>query len=113
MNRAMNLAELSTATQKHGAVIVIGGSVMGVGVNVNKNDPNYAGENTVKFSVHAEEAALRACKGANLRRATIYVARVNKKGEPAMSKPCLRCQKAIKDAGIRKVVYTIDSSMEL
>lgn len=86
---------------------------MAVGINANKNDPAFMGKTDVHFSVHAEEAALRACKGANLKRATIYVARLSKRGEPAMSKPCERCQKAIKAAGIRKIVYTVSNEMTL
>lgn len=108
----MKVADFSTCTQRHGAMIVRGGAVMAIGVNKNKNNPTFVGEATKNWSVHAEVAAIRACKGADLSNATIYVARINKKNAPLMSKPCANCEKAIKDAGIKKVVYTIDSMME-
>lgn len=108
----MKLAEYSTCKQQHGAIIIKGGSVLSVGINRNKNNPTFVGEATKNWSVHAEAAAIRACKGADLRNATIYVARINNSGKPMMSKPCLKCEKAIREAGIKKVVYTIDSIME-
>lgn len=104
----MKLAEFSTCKQQHGAIIIKGGSVLSVGVNCNKNDPTFIGEATKNWSVHAEIAALRVLKDTNLKNATIYIARINKRGKPMMSKPCPKCEKAIKNAGITKIVYTID-----
>jgi deoxycytidylate deaminase len=45
---------------------------------------------------------------ADPRGATIYVARVNRTGEPRMSKPCSACARALKDAGVSKIIYTIN-----
>lgn len=91
---------------KHGAVIVRGGSVISVGINKNRNHPTVVSSEHIKThcSVHAEVDAIRKVK--NAKGATIYVARVNKSGGDLLSRPCDRCHKAIKDAGIRKVVYT-------
>ena len=111
LKRAMKLAKISTCKQKHGAIIIKGGSVLSVGINRNKNNPTFVGEATKNWSVHAEAAAIKACAGADLRNAIIYVARINKAHEPMMSKPCQKCEKLIREAGIRKVVYTIDSQM--
>lgn len=36
----------------------------------------------------------------------IYVARVDKKNKPQLSRPCSKCMKTIADAGIREVWYT-------
>lgn len=103
----MKVAELSTAKQRHGAVIYKGGSVLSVGVNAVHNDPLFTGEFTRNPNTHAETQAIRACSpDIDLSNATLYVARVNKRGEPMYSKPCKTCQEAIDLAGIKKVIYT-------
>jgi len=43
----------------------------------------------------------------------LYVARVNNRGEQKMSRPCPQCMQLLIDAGIKRVVYTIDSTIEL
>ena len=113
LNQALRIAENSECRQRHGAVLTQGGRVLGIGVNVNKNDPVYSGENQLAFSIHAEEAAIRAWGGSGLKGATMYVARLGKKGIPLNSRPCAKCQKMLKAAGIRRVVYTIDNEMEI
>lgn len=113
LNQALRIAENSECRQRHGAVLTQGGRVLGIGVNVNKNDPVYSGENQLAFSIHAEEAALRSWGGSGLKGATIYVARLGKRNIPLNSKPCASCQKMLKEAGVRRVVYTIDNEMEL
>jgi len=91
---------------KHGAVIVKGGRVIGVGINKNRNHPTIVSSEHIKdhCSVHAEIDALRKVK--NVKGATIYVARINKRGEDRMSRPCNNCHNQIEKSGIRKVVYT-------
>lgn len=91
---------------KHGAVIVKGGSVISIGINKNRNHPTVVSSEHIKThcSVHAEIDALRKVKSA--KGATIYVARSNKRGQDRLSRPCDRCHDAIREAGIRKVVYT-------
>lgn len=44
----------------------------------------------------------------------IYIARINKNGEPVIAKPCQICQEAIKDAGIKEnnIYYTKGSKNE-
>lgn len=59
---------------------------------------------------HAEVKAIRQAQaliGEDLSGTVLYVARSYKSGEPAMSKPCVDCEKAIIEAGIKKVVYTV------
>lgn len=59
---------------------------------------------------HAEERAIRnaqALVGDDLSGMVLYVARSYKNGKPAMSKPCVKCDKLIRDAGIKKVIYTV------
>lgn len=98
---------------RHGAIIVKGGRILANAVNRNRNDTVYASVPGNAYAYHAEIRALKMCGNTNLKGATIYVARVGKKGFPMMSKPCPACQKALKEAGIVKVVYTIESQMSL
>lgn len=117
LNKAFNLAgESELPDFKHGAIIVKNGNQIGSGINALKNNPKSLEPGYKAFgvvSVHAEIAAIRSCKKSNLEGATIYVARMGKNGAMAMSRPCENCQKALKEAGIKKVFYTIDSSMNL
>ena len=39
----------------------------------------------------------------------VYVARVGKRGDFKMSKPCPMCESALRHVGIRRVIYTINN----
>jgi tRNA(Arg) A34 adenosine deaminase TadA len=54
-------------------------------------------------SCHAEARAIRKADVG----ATLFVARVTRDGEWAISKPCKHCQALIRNRGIKKVYYTI------
>jgi deoxycytidylate deaminase len=105
--RAGVVAELSGYKHRHGAVIVQGGSVVSVGVNRVRNHPDNVCDPKREASVHAEVAAIRGARGACLRGATLYVARVRKGGEFGLSRPCVNCLEEIGRVGIRKVVYSV------
>jgi|ERR1044071_995398 tRNA(Arg) A34 adenosine deaminase TadA len=103
LDAAIALARTSTCTQKHGAIITKGGSILSVGVNRRRNDPAV----TVKGATfHAEEMAIRNLRGADANKAKIYVARVSKLDIPALSRPCNRCYVLIKRMGIKEIYYT-------
>ena len=111
LNLAMKVAEPSECNHRHGAVIVRGGSVLSVGMNKWRNEVAlinqlHAEGRSTNISVHAEVDALS--RVADPRGATIYVARVNRNGAPRLSKPCSSCARALKDAGISKIIYTIN-----
>jgi len=91
---------------KHGSVIVKGGRVISTGVNKERSHPRIVSSEHIKqhCSVHAEVDAIKRAKDVN--GATIYVARVNRRGEQRDSRPCNRCYEAIKNSGIKKIVYT-------
>ena len=40
------------------------------------------------------------------KRVTLYIARSNKNGEPMLAAPCPICDRAIRDSGIKNVIYT-------
>lgn len=98
---AIALARTSKLPQKHGALIVKGGSIIGMGVNSHRNNPKLTLEHA---TYHAEEVALRGRK--EIKGGTLYVARVSKLDIPALSRPCNRCWVKLKAAGIKEIVFT-------
>jgi pyrimidine deaminase RibD-like protein len=80
--------------------------VIGMGVNKYTNQPFLVSpEHMDKCSVHAEVAAIRSA-GGRVNGATVYVARINKRGEARYSQPCENCQYQLDSHGVRKVVWT-------
>ena len=99
MSIARAASKLSPMKPKLGAVVMKGGSVLGIGYNRPGSSPHS------RWSRHAELTAIVAagdCRGA-----TLYVWRGHAlTGEPLLAKPCSGCQEAISLAGIRKVIYS-------
>ena len=109
LHLAMKVAESSCYEMRHGAVIVKGGSVLSVGYNKQKNNPEIFGdaggeEARQNSTVHAEIDALSRVSDA--KGAIVYVARINKRGAPALSRPCNNCYESLRDAGVKRVVFT-------
>ena len=104
---ARYFATKSEARQKHGAVIVKSGRVLGTGFNKDTNNPFTVSPEHIKThcSRHAEIEAMRDANW-NVKGAVLYVARVNKQGKDRYSKPCGYCQTAIAETKIKKVIYT-------
>lgn len=104
---ARYLASKSEARQRHGAIVVRGGSVIGTGFNKDRNHPDNVSPEHIKThcSVHAEIEAIRDA-GWNVKGAVLYVARVNNHGKDRYSKPCDRCRVVIEETQIKKVIYT-------
>ncbi len=115
-NAALAMSELSDHPQyRVGCVIVLKHRIVSSGCNTNtKCHPLQAKLDTDRFGVqcsgkvHAEVASLLPLikSGVDLSGATIYVARYNRNGELALARPCSRCEKLIRQCGIRKVYYT-------
>ncbi|MEU4172999.1 hypothetical protein AB0F46_39785 [Streptomyces sp. NPDC026665] len=100
---AFKRAMKSNCRYKVGAVLVAGNRILAASANLTRNNP------TVDFThatFHAEEAVLR--KVSNAKGVDIYVARVDARGVAAMAKPCPRCQEALRNAGIRRIYFTVD-----
>ena len=113
INVARSLAEKSEENKKHGAVVIKSGRVVGYGFNKFKNDIHVVPEELIKVhcSRHAEEIAIKNA-GDNAKGATIYVARVNRSGINRDSRPCIVCSELIKESGIKRVVYTMEETIE-
>ena len=104
---ARYLAKKSSSRQKHGAIIVKSGRVLGTGFNKDTNSPYIVSPEHIKShcSRHAEIEAIRDANW-NVKGAVLYVARVNNQGVDRNSKPCVRCQVVIEETQIKKVIYT-------
>lgn len=91
-NRAVNIAYKATVDSTHpeqqmAAVVMRGGSILSVAANGHQ------------YGAHCERRALRPHN--NYVGATIIVVRSN----GGCSKPCIKCQRLIITAGIKRVVY--------
>lgn len=102
---ASRIAMESRERTKHGCIIVQSGAVQGRGVNTYRNQPGII-EEIDALSVHAEINALK--RAGNVQGAVAYISRVNNNGEPRQSRPCPACLQALKDAGIKRICYTIN-----
>lgn len=117
INRAVGVALTSQVRWRHGSVIAKGSRVVAYAPNTRRNSPDIDHENA---TYHAEEAALRDLHRATGRTYggqgvykgyTLYVARVNSKNEPGMSRPCKSCWDLLVYSGITDVYYTNELGM--
>jgi deoxycytidylate deaminase len=110
---ARYMATKSMSRQRHGAILVKGGRVIGTGFNKDRNHPDRVSPEHIKThcSVHAEIDAIRDASW-NVKGAILYIARVNTKGEDRYSKPCNRCEVVITETQIKKVIYTEGAGYE-
>ena len=105
---AFKVAKKSKCRQQVGALVVKGGSVIAAAYNVNQNSPTILEEEKVRShaSLCAERRALRMVDPEKCAGAVVYVARVQKStGGFGVSKPCDRCQKVMKELGIKRAIY--------
>ena len=61
--------------------------------------------------VHSETAALLPLikDGVDLSRASIFVYREHRSGAIACARPCARCERLIKQCGIKKIYFSVDN----
>ena len=111
LNRCIELAsQLQNRKQKVASIITDNkGRILSFGVNsYTKSHPKmawYASKfnDFNKIYLHAEIASIIAC---DKKPHTIYIARINRKGEAVPAQPCKICRYAINDCGIKKVITT-------
>lgn len=102
----------SVRSSRHAAAICYKGMVLAYGVNSYKTHPMMLlyGKNVESLYLHAEIDALSKVLSnygpSILTNCSLYVLRLNKKGERCQSSPCAGCQNAIEVFGIKKVFHT-------
>ena len=107
--KAVYLASQSPYRHKIGAVITDKkGKVISTGVNIRKTHPKqflYAQKtgNEKKIYLHAEVSALVKCRKIPY---SIFVVRVNSKGELRLAKPCESCMLALEQVNIKNIYYS-------
>lgn len=106
MQTAIELANRSDCAHRHGAVVIKGGRVIGLGYNRYRNEPSDLWEDNTHISIHAEVDAISRCSKEKLRGAIVYVARKGKCTEHKLSRPCPACHKKLVEAGVKRIVYT-------
>lgn len=112
-SRFLDLAIQAAMTNKEpkwklAALTVGGGRILSVGYNSTMQNPTPTG--TIPHTClgrHAETEAIRFCHSVPK---TIYIARVSKSFKPRLARPCNECYDAIRRKGIKRIVYTIDST---
>ena len=86
-----------------GAAIYKGSRLISIGWAQDKTHPKV---HSIFRWQHAEMSALVGTKKVDLSSATIYVARIIKSGEYRIAKPCEDCERILRAAGLKNVVYT-------
>ncbi len=113
------MAELSNYEQyRLGASIVLNGQVIGRGFNAPKSDPIQKKYNKNRINIpdnsphylHAELAAMKKALAnhSDLSGAEMYIYHMGSKNQQKMARPCSACMKAIKEHGIKKIIYSTD-----
>ena len=108
LNKALGVAMESDCKQRVGAVVVKAGKVLAVATNRDLNDPAILEQSKVYMhaAICAERRALAMISDDMAKGAVVYVARAARKDDNfACSKPCERCQKVMKSAGVKRAVY--------
>jgi deoxycytidylate deaminase len=97
------IASTSNNRFRVGAMVVKSGRVMGGSPNITRRSPRTPPN---RFSTHAEIAAINLSSDCD--KATLYIARLNNSDQYSISKPCAWCLQKIIEAGISRVVFTLD-----
>lgn len=104
---ASKLAEFSTCKQRHGAVVFRGGRLLGMGFNKSHVNNQWLEGHEFPSTTHAEVAALKHLSDDVVRGSTVYVSRILKNGDEAISRPCNKCAMYLIERGVKSVVFTV------
>ena len=110
------------SSAKIGAVAVFRRTIIAQGRNQDKTHPlqqryniyryNVNGDHYYPSKMHAEMELISKIRylDINFSEVEIYVYRETKSGQKALAKPCLACETALRELGIRRVYYTGNNS---
>jgi len=114
-----------TGKAKMAAALYIKNELVGVGWNQQRSNPlavkyqKHAEAITLHAEIHAIKQALRLYSVDELARAktTLYICRAKRKSPAGeylwgLSKPCVGCLRGILDFGIKRIVYSMDETVE-
>lgn len=115
INILVTHAKKSDMRDKHAAILMNKGRVIGAGHNQPHNSIKryIKKEKSLPLSRHAEEDVFRSVNHRDLRGATLYVIRWSADKNFMNSRPCKRCsasiQKMMRKNGLRRIFYSITS----
>lgn len=117
ISKIVALSSLGVGGRTHsnfrlGAVLVAKNGSIFSSVNSYKTDPKLKEYFKYPFS-HAESSVIFKAGSCNCYRATLYISRIKRDGSLALARPCSECRDLIKAAGIKKVVFSTETSYEL
>lgn len=124
LNIAKGVSKLSEFTQfKLGCIVVYRGTVVSSACNSNKthtlqkryNKHRKLHGHVIIHKVHAEVSALAKIRYLDIdwSKVIVYVYREHKNGDVAMSRPCKGCYQAIKEKGIKTIIYTTEEGFAI
>ena len=118
---AKNACYCGPSRAKIGCIAVYHGTILVKGWNSDKTQTDQARVNYLRFNedhgqhyyphkIHAEQSVLSRIKFLDIdfSKVTLFIYREYKSGKFALARPCKSCEKAIRDLGIKTVVYTTD-----
>lgn len=104
---------------RHCALVVQGNKILGVGFNrhgwSSKQQGKYSSRKLSNncCTVHAEvDALLRVSNREDIQGSTVYVVRVIKLGQLAMSKPCPMCHQILREHGVKRAFFSISDDSD-
>ena len=107
LNKALLIASTSTERMQHGVIIARGSRVLAVGVNRARNSPLVCTDPPAEAGRHAEWAAIHALPhDTDFSKLTLYSARLGRRGDARLAKPCRRCEALIATCGFKNVIWT-------
>jgi deoxycytidylate deaminase len=92
------------------AILVRGSRALAHGVNNNKSHPRQQLVNNIHRCSHAELLTVVGLDEVITNGSTVYVSRRLKSGLVGLSKPCRACEELLRAVGVKRVVYSIDST---
>lgn len=110
MRLAIKVAREGKGKFRHGALLVDGCRVIGVGINEMKTHPKLF--YLAWPYLHAEMKVLFSEGLDNVKGMVVYVARVRRDGIVGNSRPCEKCMGFLREGGIKRVVYTTGEGYE-
>jgi deoxycytidylate deaminase len=96
----------------HCALVVSGSKVLGVGFNRHGWSSKQAKHSSKRAhgccTVHAEvDALLKVATREDVKGSTVYVVRINRHNQLAMSKPCEMCSEILREHGVKRAFFSV------
>lgn len=93
---------------RHGAVLTLGGVIISTGFNKGKTNPLpiRIDPKTERLTLHAETDCVYGFKAEDIKGASLYVVRLNRRGDLVNSRPCENCLLFLSKYSLNKIVFS-------